>query len=156
MILRDIPLRLAIVSAVLWVGGLWAIGYLAVPVLFQALSDRQLAGMLAGKMFTSMAYVGMVCAAYLLLYQLRGFRRAVFKQMTFWVIVAMLAALLLGQFGIQPLMAELKSQALPLDVMHSAFAGQFRTLHGVASVLYLIQSLLGIVLVIRILPARNI
>ena len=36
-------------------GGLWAIGYLAAPVLFASLGDKMLAGMLAGKMFTWIA-----------------------------------------------------------------------------------------------------
>ena len=32
----------------LWVGGLWSVGYLAVPVLFHGLNDRRLAGMVSG------------------------------------------------------------------------------------------------------------
>jgi hypothetical protein len=53
------------------------------------------------------------------------------------------------QFGIQPIMADLKAQALPLDVMHSEFADRFKMLHGVSSVFYLIESLLGAFLVIK-------
>jgi len=34
---------------------------------------------------------------------------------------------------------DLKAQALPTDVMHSAFADRFRMLHGVSSILYLVQ-----------------
>ena len=60
----------------------------------------------------------------------------------------MLLLVLIGQFGIQPAMAELKAQALPLDVMHSAQAGQFKALHGVASILYLVQSVLGLLLLL--------
>ena len=36
---------------VLWIGGMWAIGYVAAPVLFANLGDKQLAGMLAGRLF---------------------------------------------------------------------------------------------------------
>ena len=47
------------------VGSLWAIGLIAAPTLFSVLSDNtQLAGLLAGKMFTLTAYVGMACAFY--------------------------------------------------------------------------------------------
>jgi hypothetical protein len=53
------------------------------------------------------------------------------------------------QFGIQPVMTNLKLEALPLDVMHSTFAEQFKMLHGVSSIFYLVQSLLGVFLVIK-------
>ncbi|HEV7822096.1 MAG TPA: DUF4149 domain-containing protein, partial [Burkholderiales bacterium] len=42
----------------LWIGGLWAIGYIVAPTLFYSVADRTLAGMLAGKLFTLIAYVG--------------------------------------------------------------------------------------------------
>ena len=148
MTMRNIPGYFASFGTVLWVGGTWAVGYLAVPVLFQALPDRQLAGVLAGKMFTLMAYIGIGCALYLLAYQLHQFGRLAWKQKSFWLVAAMLILLLIGQLGIQPIMLGLKAQAFPLDVMQSALASQFKILHGVSSILYLLQSLLGIWLVI--------
>jgi hypothetical protein len=60
----------------------------------------------------------------------------------------MLLLVLAGQFVLQPILADLKAQALPLDVMKSALASQFMTWHGISSILYLIQSLLGIALVL--------
>jgi hypothetical protein len=45
--------------------------------------------------------------------------------------------------------AQLKEQALPSDVMHSVFADRFETWHGVASIAYALESLLGLVLVFR-------
>jgi hypothetical protein len=153
--LKNLPHHLALLSAALWVGGMWAVGYLAVPVLFQTLPDRQLAGLLAGKMFTVMAYVGIGCAIYLSAYQFRQFGSFFWKQKTVWAITAMLLLVLIGQFGIQPAMAELKVQALPLEVMQSAQAGQFKALHGIASILYLLQSLLGLALLIRLPDLKN-
>lgn len=141
---------LALLAAAVWVGGMCAIGYLAVPVLFQTLPDRQLAGMLAGKLFAATAYMGIICALYLLAYYFVQFGRQTFRQKLFWLIVVMLLLTLAGQFGIQPILAGLKAQALPAEVMHSAFANSFRTWHGVASIIYLVQSLLGIVLVLKI------
>lgn len=154
--LRNLSRHFAVLSAALWVGGTWAIGYLAVPVLFQTLSDRQLAGMVAGKMFSWMAFVGIACALYLLAYQLLQFGRSVWKQKIFLLTSAMLILAIVLQFGIQPIMADLKSQALPLDVMHSALAPQFKTLHGLSSILYLLQSLLGIALLTRSFDLKNI
>lgn len=148
--LRNLPRQLALLSATLWVGGMWAIGYLAVPVLFQTLPDRQLAGMLAGNMFTAMAYTGIGCSLYLLAYLFHQFGRTVWKQKLFLLTVSMLLLLLIGQFAIQPAMAELKSQALPQEVMQSALAAQFKTLHGLASILHLLQSVLGIALLVKL------
>ena len=142
--------RIALLVTTAWVGGLWGIGYLAVPVLFQTLPDRMLAGLLAGKMFTLIAYLGIACACYLLAYQLNSSGKAAFEQTVFRVVVVMLLLVMVGQFGIQPIMADLKAQALPADVMHSAFADHFKMLHGISSTLYLLQSLLGGVLVLKI------
>jgi hypothetical protein len=156
MIVRSLPNYFATICAVLWVGGIWAIGYVAVPVLFNALPDRQLAGLLAGKMFSWMAYVGIACAAYLLAYQIYARGRMAWKQTSFLLVAIMLILVFIGQFGIQPVMADLKAQAFPLDVMQSALASQFKALHGLASILYLIQSLLGVGLMINFAPKKNI
>jgi Domain of unknown function (DUF4149) len=147
--MRNLSHHLASLLITAWVGGLWAIGYLAVPVLFYAQPDKQLAGMLAGQMFVWVGYLGMVCGMYLLIHYIRVPGRSSFRQALFWVIAAMLLITLVLQFGIQPVMTDLKLQALPLDVMHSAFADRFKMLHGVSSIIYLIQSLLGIFLVIK-------
>jgi len=132
-----------------WVGGMWAIAYIAAPVLFLSLPDKALAGMLAGKLFGVIAHMGMLCAAYLLVYDYTRHGKQVLRQHKFWVIIMMLMLILLGQFGIQPLLANLKAQALPLYVMDSPFAGQFSFWHGAASITYLAQSLLGAVLLIK-------
>src|SRR3569833_2431522 len=51
----------------LWAGGLWAVGYLAVPVLFHALDDRVLTNNLAGEMFRIINGVGLACGVLLLI-----------------------------------------------------------------------------------------
>ncbi len=148
--MKKLSQHLATLLITAWVGSLWSVGYLAVPVLFYAQPDRQLAGMLAGQMFTLVAYVGMVCGMYLVIHHISLSGRAALRLTLFWVVTVMLMITLVLQFGIQPGMANLKLQALPADVMHSALADRFKMLHGVSSILYLIQSLLGIFLVIRI------
>ncbi|MGA7595058.1 MAG: DUF4149 domain-containing protein [Gallionella sp.] len=139
--------KLASLLVPAWVGAVWAVGYLAVPVLFYGQPDRQLAGMLAGQMFTLVNYLGLACGAYLLAWQFGTAGRASFRQALFRIAAAMLLITVVLQFGIQPVMTGLKLQALPQDVMHSAFAGRFKMLHGVSSIIYLIQSLLGALLV---------
>ncbi|HEY6093675.1 MAG TPA: DUF4149 domain-containing protein [Gallionellaceae bacterium] len=154
-LVKNWPHAMATWLASLWVGGMAAVGYLAVPALFHALPDnRMLAGALAGQLFAAMAYAGMVCAAYLLAYAWWRGGRVAWRQGTWWLVLCMLALLLLGQFLLQPQMAALKAQALPLDVMHSDFAARFAALHGVASVLYLLQCLLGLGLLLRVHALR--
>ena len=142
--------RFALVVITAWVGSLWAIGYLAAPALFHALADnRQLAGNLAGSMFSLVAYVGMFSAFYLMLHRIVRFGVPALKQGFFWAVLAMLLLTLAGHFGIQPLLAHLKALALPADVMQSVFRDRFAAWHGVASIAYLLESLLGLVLVFR-------
>jgi Domain of unknown function (DUF4149) len=141
---------LALLAVTVWVGALWGVGYVAVPVLFQAQPDKMLAGMLAGQMFSLVGWIGIACACYLLAHQLSQAGAAALRQKVFYVAAGMLLLTLASQFGIQPVMTGLKAQAFPGDVMQSQFAGQFRMLHGIASVLYLVQSLLGIILVLKV------
>jgi hypothetical protein len=138
------------VVVTLWVGGLWAIGYVAAPVLFANLSgNRMLAGTLAGNLFTVGAYVAIGCAAYALIYLLAQRGTGALRMATFWIVVVMLLLTLAGHFGIQPILAQLKAQVFPHNVMQSIMRDRFAAWHGVSSVLYLIQSLLGLVLVLR-------
>lgn len=147
--MKRLPDLLTAWAVVFWVGGLWAVGYLAAPLLFHNLEDRALAGMLAGKMFTAMSWVGMVCAVWLLLFRLSRFGGDALKQAFFWIALLMLVLTLAGHFGIQPILVRLKEAALPQDVMESLFRDRFATWHGVSSAVYLIESLLGLALVAK-------
>lgn len=147
--MKRLPDLIAAWAVALWVGGLFAIGYLAAPVLFYQLQDRALAGMLAGRMFGLIAYVGMACGAYLLLHRLFRYGSGSLKQVFFWVALVMLLLTLGQRFGIQPIMEGLKAQALPQGVMDSLFRSRFQTWHGISSAVYLVQSLLGLALVAK-------
>lgn len=126
----------------LWIGALWAIGYIAAPTLFSVLEDnRQLAGELAGHMFAATAYLGLACGTLLLIAigaraGLRNWRAA--------VVAVMLLLTAVGQFAVTPMMTELKSGGL---VEGSAQAARFGMLHGVSSTLFLVTSVLGLALV---------
>lgn len=147
--MRNLPDLLAAWAVTLWVGGMWAIGYLAAPTLFYHLDDRVLAGFLAGRMFTWIFLTGMVCGGWLLIQRLLRFGGAALKQGFFWIVLVMLLLTLAQHFGIQPVMQQLKDQAMPQDVMQSLFKDRFVAWHGVSSVVYLIESLLGLVLVAK-------
>jgi len=59
----------------------------------------------------------------------------------------MLGLVIVGEFVLQPMMAELKMEGL---VAGSEQAASFARLHGIASILYLINSLAGAVLVANV------
>lgn len=141
--------RLNLIVITLWVGALWATG-LNAYLIFDTLQDKQLAGNLAGKLFTIVSYIGMVAGFYLLIQRLLDYGTVALKQSYFWAAFAMLLLVLAGHFGIQPILAQLKTAALPNDVMHSVFANRFGAWHGVASIAYLLECLLGFVLILKV------
>ena len=146
--MRKLSESLYFTAITLWVGGMWAIGYIAAPVLFSSLGDRQLAGIVAGKLFALIGWIGLGCAAYLLIFLLARWGSRFFKSAVFWLVLLMALMVAASQFGIQPLMAQLKSDALPREVMESVLRDRFATWHGVSSILYLMQSMLGLWLVV--------
>lgn len=152
--MKNISHHFANLALTAWVGSLWSIGYLAVPVLFHGQSDKQLAGMLAGQMFTSAGYLGLACGLYLLWYYFSHAKNAITRRNMIGAVALMLLITLIIQFGLQPEMANLKAQALPLDVTQSDLYARFKMLHGVSSIAYLLESLLGAFLVIQSATCR--
>ena len=146
--MRGLASALYSIAVAVWVGGLLAIGLVAAPVLFTQLADRSVAGSLAGAMFSITAWIGLACGSYLLLYVMFGKGWRAFQSSVFWIVLVMLALTAAGHFGVQPILAQLQADALPRRVMESALRDRFTTWHGVSSALYLVQSLLGIALVI--------
>lgn len=146
--MRGIADALQSVTATLWVGGLWAIGFIVAPVLFVTLPDRALAGLLAGKLFSLIAWTGMACALLLIICRWANHRLAVFRDPVLWIVVAMLALVLAGEFGVQPLLADLRTRSLPLPVMESAQHDNFAYWHRVAGFLYAASCLLGGALIV--------
>ena len=146
--MRSLAAALYSIAVTAWVGSLLAIGFIAAPLLFARIADRTVAGALAGDMFTITAWVGLACGAYLILYLLvvKGWRA--FQSGVFWIVLLMLALAAAGHFGVQPILAQLKTDALPRQVMESALRDRFATWHGVSSALYLVQTLLGIALLV--------
>ena len=140
-------IRALLVTA--WVGSLWTVGYLVAPTLFETLSDRTLAGSIAGSLFRVEAWVSVVCGLSLLALLLmdRSFEK---RRVSFLLVLLMLVCLSVGYFGLQPLMAALKETAVTNGgVMTEAARARFGVLHGVAAVIYLVESLLGLVLVLK-------
>ncbi len=147
--MEDIADSLHWIAVTLWVGALWAIGYVAAPLIFVVLEDRSLAVMLAGKMFAVVAYIGMGCGTYLLLFRLVRQGAISFRQSFFWIVLVMLLLTLLGHFGAQPILEAVKHLTVPKAVVEGVLQDRFAAWHGVYSALYVVQSVLGLVLVVQ-------
>ncbi|WP_225033717.1 DUF4149 domain-containing protein [Paraburkholderia sp. XV] len=150
------PHRLFRLLTVVWVGSLLTIGYAVAPVLFTSL-DRMTAGAVAAQLFRIEGVIGVVCGVLLLALCNLLVRRGgdAYRRLR-WLIAGMLVCVLVGYFALQPFMNALRiaAQEAGTDVGHSVYASRFGMLHGVSSAFYLIESLLGIVLVWK-LPAES-
>jgi len=146
--MRGLTSALYSIAISVWVGSLLAIGFIAAPVLFTQLADRSVAGSLAGVMFTVTAWVGLACGTYLILFVMLAKGWRALQSGVFWIAVLMLALTAAGHFGVQPILEQLRADALPRRIMESALRERFNTWHGVSTALYVVQSLLGIALVI--------
>jgi len=120
---------------------MWVIGYMAVPMLFSTLDDRKLAGNIAGDFFHVLNYIGLVCGVLLLVSVVTRLRHC----WQVWALLVMLALVSVNEFTVQPLIHELKMIGIAEG---SPAQTEFRRLHGLSSVLFLINSLLGLSLVI--------
>jgi hypothetical protein len=148
------PHRFFRLLTVVWVGSLLTIGYAVAPVLFTSL-DRMTAGAVAAQLFRIQGVLGVVCGILLLgLANLLVRRGSDAYRRLRWVIAGMLVCVLVGYFALQPFMNAMRVAALEAgsDVGHSVYATRFGILHGVSSLFYLIESLLGVALVWK-LPA---
>jgi hypothetical protein len=145
--------RLFLLIAGVWIGSLFAVGFLVVPTIFTALQDRQVAGMIAGTIFQVEAYLSAaVCLGLLVLANLLVKGRVEHYRSIRWIILVLLLCSLLTCFGLIPYMDALRQEALLLGVpvMASPSASLFGRLHGISSGLFLVQSLLGLWMVWRL------
>lgn len=131
--------RARLIIATAWVGSLWTVGYLVAPTLFKTLTDQALAGTIAGQLFFVEACFSMVCGLYLL-----GFFYYQHKRLS-RLIAGMLLCTLLGYFAVHPFMTDLRASGL----INPDIRRQFGILHGIASGFYLMQSILGAMLILE-------
>jgi hypothetical protein len=140
-------LRLLVAS--LWAGSVWAVSYLAAPSAFAVL-DSTRAGNVVGTMLTREAWLAIVLALLLAVLAWRSpdldTRR---RRWLAWLIGGMLACSLVVYLGLQPMMAAIRESAGPAGVRASPQWGTFAALHGVSQLLYLVESVLGAILVVK-------
>lgn len=142
--------RLRLLVAALWAGSLWTVGYLVAPILSNTLPDRKMFGNIAAGIFRGEAWLTVACAlAMFVLVMLATDLDAKRKRTLNFIVGGMLACTVLGYFGMQPVMAMLREAAGARGVMDSSLKMKFGIVHGVAALIYLVQSVLGVALVLK-------
>ena len=150
------PHRVFRLLSAVWVGSLLTIGYAVAPVLFKTL-ERMTAGSVAAQLFRIEAILGVVCGVLLLALSNQQVRRGSSEyRRVRWVVAAMVVCVLVGYFALQPFMNALRVAAMDAgtDIANSPYASRFGMLHGVSSLFYLVESVLGLMLIWR-LPAQD-
>jgi hypothetical protein len=132
----------------LWVGGLWVTGLVLTPVLFAGF-DRLLAGEVAGRLFSALSLVGLACGTALWVLAALRARGAVWRDWRAMVLAAMLVIVLLGEFGLAARMREIKLLVAQHPAGGAPLWAEFGRLHGLSSALYLMECVLGLILVAR-------
>ena len=137
----------------IWVGSIFTSAYLVAPTIFNTLTDRQVAGMVAGSIFRVEALISsIVCIALMVLANLLINRGLTHYRIIRWLLLGILLCSLAALFIFIPWMNTLRDEALiqGMPVMLSPSAGLFSKLHGASSLVYLIQSALGLYLLWRL------
>ena len=138
---RSAALSAQLLLATAWCGALWTIGYVVAPGLFAALPDRVLAGSLAGRFFAAVGWIGLVAGALIVVVSaLRGRWRTRFAMLA----TAMWACSAASLFVFQPQVAQLRDAAGGRPVQGTELAAPFARWHAVSGGLYLLQSVLGL------------
>lgn len=140
--------RLPILVAALWWGGISALSFLAVPVLFAQLGNPAVAGPVAAKLFSLQSHAGLLLGLVLLVTLRRGNERGgppdgpTLTTLGF-VLLGMLLALL-QEFGV--------AQNI---VTARASGGNLRLWHGVGTAMVLGQWLCAGVVLWRLVPGSS-
>lgn len=111
------------VLLVLMIGSLWSSGLIVATTLFHLLTDRTLAGQLAGRIFSIETYLAVAAAVFGLL--LPGRARLI-------PVYAAAALLALNEWGLRPYMAQARLNGASLGLSFGAWHGVSALLYGIA------------------------
>lgn len=140
-------IQLFTILASLWIGGLIGIGFLVAPTLFIYLTDKQVAGMIAGEIFKNANFLNCLMGICLLImsnfFVKHGYRHFVLIR---WLLLVLLILTGLAALIIQPWMHELREMALAggAPVMQSPWAKEFGRLHAVSNIFFIVEIILGL------------
>jgi uncharacterized protein DUF4149 len=119
------------VLLVLWAGSLWSLALWVAPTLFFQQSDRRLAGVLAGRLFSIETYLGILVAVLALVLPGRG------KMLALYGSVLLLS---INEWGLKRLMTAAHAHGTALGLTFGAW-------HGLSAALYVLACL-GVLLIV--------
>jgi len=140
--------QLSFIFTSIWVGGLWAM-LMVTYVIFNIIPSSYIAGVIVSNLFSYMNLFGIIALILALIYGFRVESIRFFKKIQAWLALFLLLILCISFFGINPILEALKLEAFPKEVMESVFADRFSAWHGIASIAYLIQCILGLFLLLK-------
>jgi hypothetical protein len=122
-----------------------AVGLLVPMTIFSYLTDKQVAGMVAGQIFKNAGIISIIFGMSLLFFANTLVRRELqqFKLIR-WYLLGTLVLSMIGSFIIQPWMVAIRENTLSegFPVLLSNKAQLFQTLHGVSSSIFLVELIL--------------
>ncbi len=143
------PLRnLRVVALALFAAGGVMVA-VAAQIMSSMITDRALFGQAVSPLFESQALLGLgCCLSYL---ALLWFDKALDarRRRLYLMLGGVMLACVLGYFGVQPILSDLRAAAGAGGVMKSAGGRLFGVLHGVLLLLYLVQTGLALYLLYK-------
>lgn len=137
---KEIGHAIAAIALALMAGGMAMAGYVVAPTLF-AMLERTRAGEVAGQLFTWVTLLATLCCIVVLSLDYAWLRAG--RPWVRGCLVAILLLIAVGHFGLRPQMAALKATGA-VETMGAEARAAFGRWHGIAAVLYLLQSLLAL------------
>ena len=129
----------------LWVGCLWAIGYLAVPMAFINLNNVPLAADYAGQLFFAVNVLGIGCSVVLIITKLIQYKLKVMQSWRFFVLMLMFILSVIFIAYLLPETNQIRQLSWQTD---PSLTEQFNWLHSLSENAYLVLSLLGLALIL--------
>lgn len=144
----DLIKRILALLLGLWLGAQLTVGYVVAPVLFAQL-PKMTAGHIAGILFAYLSYFGLLVWAWVAYVGRLKQERSFLKSHTLKWIALLWALVAVNQWLVTPVIHALKTEGA--NWLLTLAGGSFAVWHGVSSSLFLVVSLIGLVLVWRLL-----
>ena len=129
---------------IVWAGSLWTVCGIVAPSLFNVLSDRKLAGDVAGHFFRLECWIGLALGGVALALLARGAVSA--KRFDFALVATAMAGPLASELAVRPLMNAART---------AGDMSRFGLLHGVSALLFLAACVSLLLLVWRLSAAKT-
>ncbi len=146
--------RLAAVCLSIWLGMQIGFGYVVAPILFKTL-EKSVAGQLAGELFHLSNVMGILSWAitFLAVGRRSAWEHGTANRYTRKLVAILLVLFIISEGLVSPTIAGLKAGEVPM--LANWLGNSFKMWHGVSSILHLLQTVLGLGLVIKLLRLQN-